>query len=37
MRKHISKILALLILLAAAPALTACIIEDHGGHHWHHW
>ena len=37
MRKHISKILALLLFIGVAQTLTACIVEDGGGGHYHHW
>lgn len=35
MRKHISKIMAILLLIGVAQTLSACIIEDGG--HYHHW
>ncbi|HMA48504.1 MAG TPA: hypothetical protein VKP60_02060 [Magnetospirillaceae bacterium] len=36
MRNHISKILALLLLIGVAQTLTACVVYDDGGH-YHHW
>jgi hypothetical protein len=35
MRKHLSKFLALLLLIGVAQTLTGCIVEDDG--HYHHW
>ena len=36
MRKHASKILAILLLIGVAQSLAACVIEDdHHGHYWH--
>lgn len=36
MRNHISKILAVLLLIGVAQTLTACVVYDDGGH-YHHW
>jgi len=37
MRNHISKFLALLLLIGVAQTLTACVVYDDGPryHHWH--
>ena len=45
MRNHISKFLALLLLIGVAQTLSACVVYDDGPryHHWHedeyhhHW
>jgi hypothetical protein len=36
MRKYIPKFFALLLLIGVANALSACIVEEDGGH-YHHW
>jgi len=36
MRTHISKLLALLLLIGVAQTLTACVVYDEGPH-YHHW
>jgi hypothetical protein len=35
MRNHISKFLALLLLIGVAQTLTACVFEDDHDRHWH--
>jgi hypothetical protein len=37
MRKHASKILAILLLIGVAESLAACVVEDdhYRGHYWH--
>lgn len=36
MRKYVSKVLALLILIGVAQSLAACVIEDDHYDHYHH-
>lgn len=36
MRKHMSKILALMLFIGVAQMLSACVIEDDHYHH-HYW
>jgi hypothetical protein len=36
MRKHMSKILALMLFIGVAQTLSACVIEDDHYHH-HYW
>lgn len=37
MRKHVSKILAFMLLIGVAQSLAACVIEDdHYHHHYYH-
>ena len=37
MRKHVSKILAILLLIGIAQSLAACVIEDDHYYHHHYW